>query len=330
YLEMSGRPGVSAYPFSVAIRCRPDALDDMCTFSMGSDSVLIDHSIIFRDPGNNDIYMRTTNGGDLALTTLNIITYVTDEWIDLVGVWVSSDERHLYSGGLKTSNVADSADFGVPTQTGVGRRIRSDQTNIAFSGKIEYVFVWNRALTIDPIEWISREPYAMFQQNRVRLFSVAGGIAVFASISDGFGISDTIITKTGYIRSAADNVGVTDVLTRIATYIRSLASNLATTDTINTVAGLKRSMSDNVGVTDTLTPTKGVSRSIADTIGITDIIATILGRLTSIADTIGITDAITFIITTTIGSGRVFIAGIAKLLRISGKDKSLKISGSGD
>ena len=285
-----------------------------------------------------------------------------------------------------------------------------------------------------------------------------GGAAIFASISDGLGISDTITTKTSYIRSVADSVGISDVLTRIATYIRSLASNLATTDTINTARNLKRSMaenigitdtvtakkfvlvalsdnlgitdvltriitfvrsipdtlaisdilttirtivrsvadavgitdvltsekfilvaiadgigltdtiatigtfirsvidgvgitdvvsrigtfirsqSDNVGVTDTLTPTKGVFRNIADGVGITDVLAAVVGKVVSIADSLGITDVLTFIRTTVVG-GRVFIAGVAKSLRISGtkksltisgEDKSLKISGSGD
>ena len=247
---------------------------------------------------------------------------------------------------------------------------------------------------------------------------VVGGITVFASISDGLGISDTVVTKTSYIRSVADNVGISDVLIRIATYIRSLSSNLVTTDTINTASNLKRSIAENVGVTDTVTTkkfilvviadnlgitdvitrtvtfirlipdtlgvtdvistigtfirnvadgvgitdvisrigtfirsesdnvgvsdtviaSKGVSRSITDDVGITDVIAAVLGKLSSIADSLGITDVLTFIKTTVI-SGRVFIAGVAKSLRISGRnksltvsgeDKSLKISGSGD
>ena len=293
---------------------------------------------------------------------------------------------------------------------------------------------------------------------RVGVPAAAGGIAVFASISDGLGVSDTIATKTGHARSIPDGLGISDTLARIGTYIRSLASNLATTDTINTARNLKRSMSenvgvsdtlttkkfvlvtlsdnlgitdvltriitfvrsipdalaisdtlatirtilrsiadgvgitdvltsekfilvaiadgigltdtiatigtflrgiadgvgltdvisrigtfirsesDNVGVTDTVTASKGVSRTITDGVGITDVIAAILGKLSSIADTLGITDVLTFIRTTVVG-GRVFIAGIARSLRISGtkksltisgEDKSLKISGSGD
>ena len=288
-------------------------------------------------------------------------------------------------------------------------------------------------------------------------FSV-GGAAVFASISDGLGISDTIATKTGYIRSAIDSVGISDVLARIATYIRSLAVNLATTDTINTARNLKRSMAENVGVTDsittkkfvliaiadnlgitdvitriitfvrsipdtlaisdtlttirtivrsipdgigitdvltsekfilvaiadnlgitdtlakimiyvrsvadgvsitdvitrigifirsesdnlsvsdTVTASKGVFRTIADGAGVTDVLSAVVGKVASIADSLGITDVLTFIKTTVVG-GRIFIAGIAKSLRISakskslkisGEDKSLKISGSGD
>ncbi len=396
------------------------------------------------------------DAGRQALTTTG---YSANTWHHACVIYENVNDRSAYiDGGSKgTESSADSVTTANLDRFSICRA--GDLTPSSyFDGQIDIPMVWNRILSDDEVEWLHREPYSMFQQNRARLFSVTGGIAVFASISDGLGISDTITTTTGHARSIVDSVGISDVLTRIATYIRSLAVNLATTDTINTARNLKRSMAenvgvtdtvttkkfvlvalsdnlgitdvitriitffrsipdtlaisdtlatirtisrsiadgvgitdvvtsekfilvaiadnvgitdtltrigtfirsvvdgvgitdvisrigtfirsqdDNVGVTDTLTPTKGVFRTVADGVGITDVITAILGKLSSIADSLGITDILTFIRTTVVG-GRVFIAGVAKSLRISGRnksltvsgeDKSLKISGSGD
>ncbi len=384
---------------------------------------------------------------DLYNTGIHILTATWDDTRNI---------RQLFVDGIKLTSVTDA--FAMPALSStfyIGNR-----ADIARSNAMRHYFVYYHSdVLIDAVVLdIHRDSFAMFQQNRVRRFSVTGGIAVFANISDGLGISDIIVTKTGYIRSVVDNIGISDVLTRIATYIRALASNLATTDTINTARNLKRSMpdnvgvtdtvttkkfvlvalsdnlgitdvvtriitffrsipdtlaisdtlttirtisrsiadgvgitdvltsekfilvaiadgvgltdviatigtfirsvadgvgitdvvtrigtfirseSDNVGVSDTVTASKGVSRTITDGVGITDVIAAVLGKLSSIADSLGITDVLTFIRTTVVG-GRVFIAGVAKSLRISGRnksltvsgeDKSLKISGSGD
>ena len=416
-----------------------------------------DHSLIAEGARAGDpvsTYSRAT-ATNFANTTSG---YTANTWHHALGV-IDTDGSNRFAfldGGSKGTNTSDRNPTGMDS-VAIGAW-RDSSPGLYADGKIDIPMIWNRALSDDEVEWLYREPYAMFQQNRARWFSVTGGIAVFASISDGLGISDTIVTKTGYIRSAADSVGISDVLTRIATYIRSLASNLSTTDTINTANNLKRSIaenvvmtdvvatkkfvlivladnrgitdvisriitfvrsipdtlaisdtlttirtivrsiadavgitdvltsekfilvaiadnigitdtlttigtfirsvadgvgitdvisrigtfirseSDNVGVTDTLTPTKGVSRSIADSVGITDVLVAVVGKVVSIADSLGITDVLTFIKTTVVG-GRVFIAGVAKSLRISGRnksltisgeDKSLKISGSGD
>ena len=143
--------------------------------------------------------------------------------------------------------------------------------------------------------YIGIRPISDFDMDDFGGGTIAGGIAVFASISDGLGISDTIATKTGYIRSAVDSVGISDVLTRIATYIRSLASNLATTDTINTASNLKRSIADNVPITDTVITKKFVLVALSDNLGITDVVTRIITFVRSIPDALAISDTLTTI-----------------------------------
>ncbi len=418
------------------------------------------HAIAYWLDSNDIIQIVVNTSGGGGLVRSGSISLVADTWYTLCLTWDGATVR-LYVN--ETEDIGDDFPLAIngtlDTTSSNGYTWGGDENlSKEFRGTYNFGMLWDRGITSDEYMQLYSDPYAMFEQNRARWFSVAGGIAVFASISDGVGVSDTIATITGHSRIIADSLSISDVLTRIATYIRSLAVNLATTDTINTARNLKRSMAENVGVTDTVTTkkfvlvaladnlgitdvitrivtffrsipdtldisdtlttirtilrsisdgvgitdvltsekfilvaiadtvgitdtiatigtfirgiadgigitdvisrigtfirsesdnvsvtdtviaSKGVSRTITDDVGLTDVIAAVLGKVSSIADSVGITDVLTFIRTTVVG-GRVFIAGIAKSLRISGRnksltvsgeDKSLKISGSGD
>ena len=410
-IEDNSSIDIDAEDFSIAIWIKPTNITGIeMLFAKGEDRDQKDYRLFIE---NEAILFdfEVSNGSEQRATSGNVLT---TDWQFICATYSESTrQQRLYRDAVEiASNTAAYSPASSSFFMTIGAKWDgfAGEYNTEFTGKIKCAFFYKGvALLPNSINWLHRESYAMFQQNRVRWFSVTGGIAVFASISDDLGISDTVTTKTGYIRSAANNVGISDVLTRIATYIRSLAVNLATTDTINTSSNLKRSMaenvgitdtvttkkfvlvalsdnlgiadvltsekfilvaiadnvgitdtlttigtfirsiadgvgitdvvsrigtfirseSDNVGVTDTLTPTKGVSRTITDGVGITDVLSAIVGKLSSIVTTLGITDVLTFI-RTTVAGGRVFIAGIAKSLRMLGRNKSLKISGSGD
>ena len=100
---------------------------------------------------------------------------------------------------------------------------------------------------------VSAHPPIIYPANVKVGIVVPGGAALFASIADTVGITDTIVPKVGNTRNITDNIGLTDVLSKIGTYIRTLADNLASTDTINTARNLKKSFADDVGITDTIT-----------------------------------------------------------------------------
>ncbi|KKK57216.1 hypothetical protein LCGC14_3056740, partial [marine sediment metagenome] len=51
----------------------------------------------------------------------------------------------------------------------------ANDVNAEWDGDIVLVRIYSDTISPDNIAWLSREPYAMFQQNRVRRFSVTGG-----------------------------------------------------------------------------------------------------------------------------------------------------------
>ena len=286
--------GISDYPFSVSLWFFPlNDSHDHTIFSFGDTNAAPYQRIRLRNTPDDDISAVSFDGSSGQAVAGD--TYTVNSWNHICAVYASNTSRAIYlNGGNKGTNATDiDFDAGLDNTT-IGAQRTGGGSEQFSSGKIDIPMIWNRVLFDDEVEWLFREPIVMFQQNRARMFSV-GGIAVFASISDSFGISDTIVTKTGYIRSAADSVGISDVLTRIATYIRSLASNLATTDTINTARNLKRSTAENVGVTDTVTIKKSVFVILADALSITDVITRIITFVRSIPDALAISDTLTTI-----------------------------------
>ena len=219
-------------------------------------------------------------------------------WDDNGSVLVQSSSADTHDEDMGQQIALQDSQFAIGTSTSSG-------TPGGFlDARLDEVVIFNDLLSIAEID-------------EIRNGTFGAGAALFASISDSLGISDTVVTKTGYIRSAVDSVGISDVLTRIATYIRNLAVNLATTDTINTARSLKRSMSDNVGITDTVTAKKFVLVALSDNLGITDVVTRIITFIRLIPDTFGITDVITRIIT--------FIRSIPDTLAISDTITTIRI-----
>ncbi len=124
----------------------------------------------------NDIYWQARTGPSTAFTNIKSGVPITENvWHQAVGISASAiDHRVLYDGGNKNTDNTSRAVTGLThTQVGVIEHGTGGGTFTNYmSGKIDLPTIWNRALTDDEVEWIYREPTAMFQQNRVRRFSV--------------------------------------------------------------------------------------------------------------------------------------------------------------
>ena len=95
------------------------------------------------------------------------------------GVWVTalmtgrSGEQRFY---------VDAVEVGSDTQTGTpdvgfGSEDLILSTGNTWNGEIQYIMMWNKFMFPDMVESFTRESYAMFQQNRVRWFSIPVAVA---------------------------------------------------------------------------------------------------------------------------------------------------------
>lgn len=173
-----------------------------------------------------------------------------------------------------------------------GRPTSHAGTDFSCNGILEYWYYYEDYLSDEAINDLYKFPYAMFQQNRVRRFSV-GGAALTASIADTVGVSDDLATVGTFIKVLADTLGITDTINTARNLKIALADNTGITDTTITSKSAVRSIADSVGITDTIATIKGAVRSIADSVGITDVLSKIGTFIKSFSDPVGVTDAIT-------------------------------------
>lgn len=98
-------------------------------------------------------------GGHRALD--DVTTSPLNEWVVVAGTYDSSIMR-LYKNGVEVNNVV----MGGPIQSGSGSEVvigaRAQDYTEDFDGLIEYVYLYNRALSAAEIAEIYSNPYAMF------------------------------------------------------------------------------------------------------------------------------------------------------------------------
>ncbi len=169
YLFRTGSAPVIDYPFTMSCWVNPDNVSqDSVLIWMGDDSVTSEWWGIGWFP-DATAYLITVDGANQVARTTNTLT--VGVWHHVCGVAISSTERYIFLDATdKSDSTADLSPDGADA-VAVGMA-RDDSPSKPVDGRIEFPMIWNRALTDGEVEWIFREPYAMFQQNRVRRFSI--------------------------------------------------------------------------------------------------------------------------------------------------------------
>jgi len=106
-----------------------------------------------------------TDGTDCTINSISNHTIDGSEFVQVAGIWRPGDGR-LYVNGVHEageSSSSGSLSFVNDTQpVGIGGTYEAGNYYYCFSGKIEYVFIYNRALSAEEVTWLYREPFAMF------------------------------------------------------------------------------------------------------------------------------------------------------------------------
>ncbi len=108
-----------------------------------------------------------TNGTNCNINSTS--NHATDgsEWIHVAGTWREHEGRIYVNGNLENSESASSGNLSFVSDSqavGIGGTYEGGNYYECWSGRIEYVLVYNRALSPAEVKWLHREPFAMFER----------------------------------------------------------------------------------------------------------------------------------------------------------------------
>jgi hypothetical protein len=116
-------------------------------------------------------------------------THATDgsEFVHVAGTWRAGDGR-LYVNGIQEASESSSSGslsfYNDSQPVGIGGTYEVGNYYYCFSGMIEYVFVYNRALSAEEIRWLYRQPFGIFAiPTSPALIAITSAIVSFAGIA---------------------------------------------------------------------------------------------------------------------------------------------------
>ncbi|MFB0524297.1 MAG: LamG domain-containing protein [Phycisphaerae bacterium] len=159
-----------------------------------------------------------TNGTDCDLLSTSSHSINGSEWIHAAGTWRVGDGKLYVNGVLEAS---ESSSTGILNTTdnkfvGIGGTYEAGYQE-CWIGKIEYVFIYNRVLCAEEVEWLYREPFAMFE-------SPISPESMLASIA--------VVTLVGSVNAQSVTSAILKSLSKISGTVTSISDVTALLESI--------------------------------------------------------------------------------------------------
>jgi hypothetical protein len=106
-----------------------------------------------------------TDGTDCIINSTS--THATDgsEYVHVAGIWRPGNGKLYVNGVQEASESSSSGSLSFVNDSqpvGIGGTYEAGNYYYCWNGKIEYVFIYNRALSTEEVRWLYRQPFAMF------------------------------------------------------------------------------------------------------------------------------------------------------------------------
>jgi hypothetical protein len=142
-----------------------------------------------------------TDGIDCIINSTS--THETDgsEYVHVAGIWRPGNGR-LYVNGVQEASESSSSgslNFVNDSQSvGIGGTYEGSNYYYCWNGRIDYVFVYNRALSPEEVRWLYRQPFAMFARPiSPALIAVTTAIVSLAGSASATSVGSAALTLTG-------------------------------------------------------------------------------------------------------------------------------------
>ena len=102
-------------------------------------------------------------------TIISTSPHATDgsEWVHIAGTWKPYGAYLYVNGVQEASDTATDGNLNVTDNqfVGIGGTYECTGFLYCWNGGIEYVFIYNRVLSVEEIQWLYQEPFAMFDSS---------------------------------------------------------------------------------------------------------------------------------------------------------------------
>jgi len=142
-----------------------------------------------------------TNGTSCAINSTSYRATDGSEYVHVAGIWRPGEGRLYINGVQEVSESASSGNMNFVNDSqrvGIGGTYEFDSYNYSWDGKIEYIFVYNLALSAEQVRWLYRDPFAMFARpiSPASIHIPAAAISLAGSVNETSAGSATL-TLTG-------------------------------------------------------------------------------------------------------------------------------------
>jgi hypothetical protein len=106
-----------------------------------------------------------TDGTNCTINSTSTHPVDGSEFVHVAGTWRAGNGRIYVNGKQEASESSSSGSLSFVNDSqpvGIGGTYEGSNYYYCFSGKIEYVFVYNRVLSAEEIRWLYHKPFAMF------------------------------------------------------------------------------------------------------------------------------------------------------------------------
>jgi hypothetical protein len=106
-----------------------------------------------------------TDGTNCIINSTSTHQIDGSEFVHVTAIWRAGDGRLYVNGVQEASESSSSGSLSFINDSqpvGIGGTYEAGNYYYCWNGRIEYVFVYNRALSTEEINWLYRQPFAMF------------------------------------------------------------------------------------------------------------------------------------------------------------------------
>jgi len=191
-----------------------------------------------------------------------------------------------YDGGIQFASTTYASSTSITYDNTYGRLYAlGSPDNASSAGEVYWMAVWNRVLSPNEINSVSKDPWQLFFSSAFSMYGyISSGGSFTKTLDDTTTITDILYRQTG--KDSIETITLTDTIRKSVSRVLSDTANI--TDTVDKIKVAVKAILDTTTLTDSFLKT--ASKVMSETITATDILRRSIGR--TVSETITLLDSV--------------------------------------